>query len=291
MRIVDVPAPSIADAHRLQELAQLDDVRFGRGVADLGDALGRGRGEQRRLGAGDRRFVEIERRAASGRPARRARSPTRRDDARAERDQRLHVRGDGAARRESRRPAAPGARGRCARAAGPAAAPSRAAGRPASDRACRCVTFVQRMRDRRRAEPARPRRRRRRAARPSRRRRGCAARSSSSHGLVGQQARRQQRQRRVLVAFDRDAAGQPAAAFDEQCGHGSMYGAEAADAGSVELSEVDDLFAQRDAEALDARRACSARSGARISRAVASPSWTMKLPCGGDTRAPPRARP
>ena len=61
MRIVDVPAPVMPAPSLLQELAELDDVRLARGVADLGDA-GRGRGgEQRRLGAGDRRFVEVDR--------------------------------------------------------------------------------------------------------------------------------------------------------------------------------------------------------------------------------------
>ena len=73
-------------AHRAQEPAQLDDVRLRRGVADLGAASGRGRGEQRRLGAGDGRLVEVERRAREtvgrlevrgrGRRARRAPSAT-----------------------------------------------------------------------------------------------------------------------------------------------------------------------------------------------------------------------
>ena len=51
-----------ADAHAAQELAQLDDVRLAGGVADLGDAGRRRRGQQRRFGAGHRRLVEIDRR-------------------------------------------------------------------------------------------------------------------------------------------------------------------------------------------------------------------------------------
>ncbi len=51
------------DAHRLQEVAQLDDVRFHGGVPDLRRPFrDRGR-EERRLGSGHRRFIEIDGRA------------------------------------------------------------------------------------------------------------------------------------------------------------------------------------------------------------------------------------
>ena len=49
--------------HLLQELAELDDVRLGGGMADLGGPPGRCRGQQRGLRTGDRGFVEIHRRA------------------------------------------------------------------------------------------------------------------------------------------------------------------------------------------------------------------------------------
>ena len=71
-----------------------------RGVADLGAALRRRGGEQRRLGAGDRRFVEIERRAASARQAPRARGPGSSTRRRRPSRQRLQVRRDRAARRK-----------------------------------------------------------------------------------------------------------------------------------------------------------------------------------------------
>ena len=67
-RIVEVPSPSIDDAHRAEEPAELDDVRLHGGVANLGPPGGRGRSQQRGLGPGDRRLVQIERRA--GQPIR-----------------------------------------------------------------------------------------------------------------------------------------------------------------------------------------------------------------------------
>ena len=48
-------------AHLLEKLAEFDDVRLGRRVPDLGDPFGSGRSQERRLGARDRRFVEIHR--------------------------------------------------------------------------------------------------------------------------------------------------------------------------------------------------------------------------------------
>ena len=57
-----------------------------------------------------------------------------------------------------------------------------------------------------------------------------------------------------------------------------------------EVSQVDDLFLQRDAEPLAHARAAQLDE-ARISAAVARPSLTMKLPWVGDTRASPIATP
>ena len=85
------------DAHRAQEQAELDDVRLHRRVADLGPAASGGRGQERRLGAGDRRLVQVER--CAGQPVRRVeRVPGLVDRHGAERHQRLDVRADGAPR-------------------------------------------------------------------------------------------------------------------------------------------------------------------------------------------------
>ena len=188
-----------------------------RGVADLAVALGGGRGEQRGLGAGDRRLVEIDRRAASGRRARRSTWPGASD--RLARPSRAAPRGAwrSCAAPGNRRRAAPAAPSRAAPAADRAAAPSRAAGRPAPDRARRL----------RRARTANPQRRRaasfdRRAetdqqVAASRRRRGCAARSSartaarvSRHAAISGSAASCCLRRSI-------APRQRAAALDQQC--------------------------------------------------------------------------
>src|ERR671937_120781 len=56
------PGSADADAQLLEERAKFDDVRLAGGVANFGDAVGRGRGKQRGLGAGDRCLVEVDRR-------------------------------------------------------------------------------------------------------------------------------------------------------------------------------------------------------------------------------------
>ena len=189
-----------------------------RRVPDLGDALGaRGR-QQRRLGAGDRRLVEVHRRAlqavrrlehvvgalrSAARPSPRSASrcvpnrPARRKVAAGRRDVR-------AARR--------------ARAAVRAAAPSRAAGPPARDRARACARAAR--------GPAAscvpmPSTSAPRSSEQPRHHLDVAdARHVGEHALVlGQQAGGEQRQRGVLVAFDGHAALEPVAAFDEQCRH------------------------------------------------------------------------
>jgi hypothetical protein len=54
------PPAGDADAELRQKRAELDDVRLARRVADLGDTRRAGRRKQRGLGAGDRRLVEID---------------------------------------------------------------------------------------------------------------------------------------------------------------------------------------------------------------------------------------
>ena len=106
----------------------------------------------------------------------------------------------------------------------------------------------------------------------------------STHSSVGEQARGEQRQRGVLVAFDVDAARQR---------------------GGRLQSAVSTLRASsrqpRSRRGRRSRRAARRRSAsrtlawqrsisARMSPRVAPPSLTMKLPCVGETRAPPIAR-
>ena len=88
-----------ADAHTLEELAQLDDVRLHGGVTDLRRAFRDGSGEQRGLCPGHRRFVEIHRRA--GQPIRCVEGMTRLVDFDGpHRAERIQVGGDRPARRE-----------------------------------------------------------------------------------------------------------------------------------------------------------------------------------------------
>ena len=137
--------PGDAGAHLLQELAELHHVRFGGGVPDLGEAFRARGGKQRRLGAGDGRLVEVHRRARQ--PVRRLEHVIGRGALpRAHRDAARRGASRSSAAPESRRPEARCARGRRAPAAVRAAAPSRAAGRPARDPGCGCATFGARMR-------------------------------------------------------------------------------------------------------------------------------------------------
>ena len=174
---------------------------------------------------------------------------------------------------ENRRPAAPGAPGRGARAAGRAAAPIRAAGRPARRPArpvdirdsecgascCRCPP------------PRAPRSSSSRAITSTSLIRGTLV---STHSSVGQQARGQQRQRRVLVAFDFDRIPTGAlAAFNQERGHECSP-----------VAEVNDLLAQRNAEPFANRAPAPFGSAAGCPAAVAEPRLTMKLPWAGDTR-------
>ena len=136
IRIVDVPAPSIGtpiacrNSHSSTTCGSVAAWRISV------TPCGRGGGEHRRLGAGDRRLVEIERGAAQ--PVGRVQLVARLGRRRARRARPAPARASrSCAASGSRRPEAPGARGRSGRAAAPSAAPTRAGVRPASDRACR----------------------------------------------------------------------------------------------------------------------------------------------------------
>ena len=198
------PGSLDADAHRLQELAELDDVRLHRGVADLGGPGRGGRREQRRFRSGDRRLVEIERRALQ--PVRRVQRVARlveRLGAQRDRAPRGASRWCGAP--GSRRPEAPAAPSRAAPAAARAAAPSRAAGRPASGRDGRWSPSAHWIRSVAGAAPLDAR------AEPSTE--SSSTSTSRMRGtlvelarLIGQHAGGDQRQRRVLVPFDGDAS-------------------------------------------------------------------------------------
>ena len=179
------------------------------------------RGQQRRLGAGDRRLVEIHRRALEAvrrlehvvRAARPAARPSPRSASRCV--EIVRRAGKVAAGRRDVRAS------RSARAAARAAAPSRAAGRPARGRARACGRVGVRMRSVVRADAVDL------GAEVEQQPRHhldvADARHVGQHALlVGQQARGQQRQRRVLVAFDGDAALEPVAAFDQQCRHSAV---------------------------------------------------------------------
>jgi hypothetical protein len=93
------PCSGDADAQLLQEHAELDDVRLARGVTDLASAFRGGRGEQRRLRAGHRRFVQVDRsRLQAVRRLERVAGALA--PAHAHRGERFEVRVDGTARRE-----------------------------------------------------------------------------------------------------------------------------------------------------------------------------------------------
>ena len=116
------------------------------------------------------------------------------------------------------------------------------------------------------------------------------ARHVGQHALLGrQQAGGEQRQRGVLVAFDVDGARQPLAAFNQQCGHVSFIVSRSSPSRRSRRGRRSLRAARRrSGRALRARqRSISAPDVARPSRA---PSLTMKLPCVGETRAPPTRR-
>ena len=199
----------------------------------------------------------------------------------------------------SRRPAAPAARGRAGRAAGRAAAPSRAAARPARLCGSSRSTVAHRMRS---VLVPMPSTSRAEIDEQARHHLDVAdARHVGEHALlVGEQARRDERQRRVLVAADDDAPGQRPAAFDEQCGHrtssscharGPRGPAQRRPARAAYHSEQANLLAQASRRSGPHLVAAARRSARRMSAAVAPPSLTMKLACTGDTRAPPIAVP
>ena len=83
------------DAHALEKLAHLHHVRLRGGVADLGHAVDQRGRQQRRLGAGDRRLIEVKRRRLQA-VRRVQRMTVRRQHARPQRHQRIDVRADGA---------------------------------------------------------------------------------------------------------------------------------------------------------------------------------------------------
>ena len=88
-----------SDAELLQKQTQLDDVRLAGGVTDFGHAVGGGRRKQRGLCAGHRRFIQIDRRRLQ--TVRRFEDVSwSRDVPRAHREQRLEMRADRAARRK-----------------------------------------------------------------------------------------------------------------------------------------------------------------------------------------------
>ena len=90
--------PRDADAHALKKLAHLHDVRLGRGMTNLGDALDHRRREHGGFGAGDRRFVEIHRRGAKAVAALPARVPIDGSTRRTEIHERVDMRADRAPR-------------------------------------------------------------------------------------------------------------------------------------------------------------------------------------------------
>ena len=205
-----------AGAHRAKKLAELHDMRLARGVTDLRAARCGGRRQERGLGARDRRFVEVIRRRLET-VWRLQRVSGCLGDAHAHVPQRVKMRPDAAARREiaaGRRDdgAASTSQERPHQQHRPAKAPDQ---RPIGLVLCHLL-----------------------AADAQRRRSDavdlCAhIEEKSAHHLdirdarhvgedarlIGQQARRNQRQRGVLVAFDVETAVQAMTAFDDQGRH------------------------------------------------------------------------
>ncbi len=122
------------------------------------------------------------------------------------------------------------------------------------------------------------------------------ARHVGEHALLlGQQAGRQQRQRGVLVAADGDAARQRAARLRSAVST-RWHLPHALDRGSQSgcPANPEHLISSRAASTPNCRCTSSRHAidrAAWMSAAVAPPSFTMKLACSGDTRAPPIAAP
>ena len=251
-----------------------------RGVADLGPPVRRGGREQRRLGAGDRRFVEVDRAPAQPDRALRARARA------VERHAPIAASASRCVAIVRRAGKSPPGGARCARpaarAADRAAAPSRADRPTSAGSGSSVVTVAQRTRSVVLPMPSTvaPRSSSSRAITSTSLIRGTFV---STHSSVGQQTRRQQRQRGVLVAFDLDAARQP---------RPPSIMSVAMSAPLIVASKPRYTISSRSStpNAFADARACTARSDARMSAAVAPPSLTMKLPCVGETRAPPSTR-
>ncbi len=218
-----------ADAHAAQELAELHDVRLAGGVTDLGHAGRGGRRQQRRLGARDRRFVEVDRGRTE--PIWHLQTMARAlDDLGAHRGERLDVGADAPPRRE----VAPGRRD--VRLTAPGQERPQQQNRPAQPSDQGAVGLV--LQDIAALDAQR----------------GAAdaldlgaeieqqprhdldvgdSRHVGQHArLIRQQAGCHQRQRRVLVAFDVDASAEPTAAVNDECGHGRDQGSGIGDQGS-----------------------------------------------------------
>ena len=199
-------------AHCLEEPAELGDVRLGCRVPDLGAARGTGRGEQRRFRAGDRRFIQVDR--DPGEPVGRIEGMSRAlDDVRAHALEGGQVRVDGpphgkvAARRGQPHASAP-RKQRAEQQHRPAQAADQ----------CRIRLVLQ--------DLGAPDAKRRRAdavdfgaqvQQQARHHLDVAdAGHVVKHALVfGQQARRQQRQRGVLVALDVNLPAEPLPALNQ----------------------------------------------------------------------------
>jgi len=205
-----------ADAEFLQERTEFDDVGFARGVTDFRSSVGSGGREQRRLGARDRRLVEIHRGGLESfrhfEPV-----PRTRKNPRAHGLERLEMRGNRTACRKV------AARQRESGAAAPREQRTYQQHRTAQAADERRVGFV--FGDLFASHPQR--------------RRACAfdrraeideqlhhrvhvfdARHVGERALLcRQQTRGQERQRGVLVAFDVDGPGQPRSAFNVESGH------------------------------------------------------------------------
>ena len=201
-----------AGAELLEERAQLDDMRLAGSVADLADPGRRRCGQERRFSAGDRGFVEVDRRRLQAVGRLQHMSGAFRP-ARAHRFERLEVRVDRAARRKitSRRrqvrPAAPREQRAQEQHRTPQAADQRAIRLVLDDvgtahaqrRAADPFDFTTEIENqpRHHLDVADPR-------------------NVGEHAFFAcQQTGGQKRKRRVLVALDFNSAGQPAAAFNQ----------------------------------------------------------------------------
>ena len=218
MRIVDVPAP-VMPAPSCCRNSQSSTTCGSQAAWRISETPGRrGGGEQRRLGAGDRRFVQVDRRRLQ--TVRRLERVTGTvDDARAHR-RRAPRDAWRCVRRAGKSPPGGASRARPRRASSGPSSSTEPRSRPTSAGSGSSFDHLRAPHAQRRAC---------RCRRPRRRDR-CSSRAITSTSLMrgmlvqhalfgGQQAGRQQRQRRVLVAFDRDPARQAVAAFNQQCRH------------------------------------------------------------------------